>query len=132
MSSVLNRKDRRDRIGLKELERRKAYEAGFRAGSKWGMKRAINESTKLVLFQLLMILEEKFSFSSNSKATGKLDKVYIEFMNQVLKMNNDVDNFVRSAMQRKLEENTGLAIEQDEDGNLILVNKRELTDGTVS
>lgn len=124
MSSVLNRKARRDKSGLSEEERRKAYEAGFKAGTKWAMKKATNEAVKLTMYQMLVLLESEFGFSSRKNGTGKLDKTYLEFLNKIIELNNDVDNFARDVMKNKLEENTGIGLRDTEDG-LMIINLSE-------
>lgn len=124
MSSVLNRKARRDKSGLSEEERRKAYEAGFKAGTKWAVKKATNEAVRLTMYQMLVILESEFNFSSRKNGTGKLDKTYLEFLNKIIELNNDVDNFARDVMKNKLEENTGIGIRDTEDG-LMIINLSE-------
>lgn len=124
MSNVLNRKARRDKSGLSEDERRKAYEAGFKAGLKWAMKKATNETVKLTMYQMLVLLESEFSFSSRKNGTGKLDKTYIEFLNKIVELNNDVDNFARDVMKNKLECNTGIGL-RDTDDSLIIINLME-------
>ena len=124
MSSVLNRKARRDKSGLSEEERRKAYEAGFKAGTKWAVKKATNEAVRLTMYQMLVILESEFNFSSRKNGTGKLDKTYLEFLNKIIELNNDVDNFARDVMKNKLEENTGIGLRDTEDG-LMIINLSE-------
>lgn len=124
MSSVLNRKARRDKSGLSEEERRKAYEAGFKDGTKWAVKKATNESVRLTMYQMLVILESEFNFSSRKNGTGKLDKTYLEFLNKIIELNNDVDNFARDVMKNKLEENTGIGLRDTEDG-LMIINLSE-------
>lgn len=124
MSSVLNRKARRDKSGLFEEERRKAYEAGFKAGTKWAVKKATNEAVRLTMYQMLVILESEFNFSSRKNGTGKLDKTYLEFLNKIIELNNDVDNFARDVMKNKLEENTGIGLRDTEDG-LMIINLSE-------
>lgn len=122
MSSVLNRKARRDKAGLSEEERRKAYEAGFRNGTKWAICRASNESAILSLFQMLVFLESEFSFSS--RKNGKLQKVYLKFVDKLLEMNNDVDNFARKSMQDRMERLTGIALKST-DAGLQVINLRD-------
>ena len=124
MSSVLNRKARRDKSGLSEEERRKAYEAGFKSGTKWAVKKATNEAVRLTMYQMLVILESEFNFSSRKNGTGKLDKTYLEFLNKIIELNNDVDNFARDVMKNKLEENTGIGLRDTEDG-LMIINLSE-------
>ena len=124
MSSVLNRKARRDKSGLSEEERRKAFEAGFKAGTKWAVKKATNEAVRLTMYQMLVILESEFNFSSRKNGTGKLDKTYLEFLNKIIELNNDVDNFARDVMKNKLEENTGIGLRDTEDG-LMIINLSE-------
>ena len=124
MSSVLNRKARRDKSGLSEEDRRKAYEAGFKAGTKWAVKKATNESVRLTMYQMLVILESEFNFSSRKNGKGKLDKTYLEFLNKIIELNNDVDNFARDVMKNKLEENTGIGLRDTEDG-LMIINLSE-------
>lgn len=124
MSSVLNRKARRDKSGLSEEERRKAYEAGFKAGTKWAVKKATNEAVRLTMYQMLVILESEFNFSSRKNGTGKLDKTYLEFLNKIIELNNDVDNFARDVMKNKLEENTGIGLRDTDDG-LMIINLSE-------
>lgn len=124
MSSVLNRKARRDKTGLSEEERRKAYEAGFKAGTKWSVKKATNEAVRLTMYQMLVILESEFNFSSRKNGTGKLDKTYLEFLNKIIELNNDVDNFARDVMKNKLEENTGIGLRDTDDG-LMIINLSE-------
>lgn len=124
MSSVLNRKARRDKAGLSEEERRKAYEAGFKAGTKWAVKKATNEAVRLTMYQMLVILESEFNFSSRKNGTGKLDKTYLEFLNKIIELNNDVDNFARDVMKNKLEENTGIGLRDTDDG-LMIINLSE-------
>ena len=120
MSNILNRKSRRDKSGLSEEERRKAYEAGFKAGTKWAVKKATNEAVRLTMYQMLVILESEFNFSSRKNGTGKLDKTYLEFLNKIIELNNDVDNFARDVMKNKLEENTGIGLRDTEDGLMII------------
>lgn len=122
MSSVLNRKARRDKSGLSEDERRKAYETGFRNGTKWAICRASNESAILSLFQMLVLLESEFSFSS--RKNGKLQKVYLKFVDKLLEMNNNVDNFARKSMQDRMEKLTGIALKSTDTG-LQVINLRD-------
>ena len=124
MSNILNLKARRDKSGLSEEERRKAYEAGFKAGTKWAVKKATNEAVRLTMYQMLVILESEFNFSSRKNGTGKLDKTYLEFLNKIIELNNDVDNFARDVMKNKLEENTGIGLRDTEDG-LMIINLSE-------
>lgn len=88
-----------------------AFDAGYCKGYKDGRSKEIMSALELYMLQMCIRLNQDFHFGTNKEGTGRLDRMVNGFINDCLVINNDVNDFARDAMKRKLKENTGIEIE---------------------